>query len=363
MTRLLTRLLKTADDSGEYADRTVYGRGALDLRAATWPVGVLDVPAGGNPADGSGSALLATRFRAGRALGDGLERSLAGHEIAAFDALGAPFWFDLDDFASAAATRGVAADWHRFPAAAPASAPLAGGGTPVPAGVPAGPGPTAPAQWRVGLLETPFGAGGGHLALAERAVAVTLTDHHTLTGAAFTTEGGGPRPPASGAALWWRPGGSALGLQLGWMHERETLLGSSAAGAFGRLAAAAGFAGASAEAEVGAWRLDAAAEVGTVAASARDGIVTALSPIATSAFALQAGRSFAVRAPCGCRSRSRCASSAAAPGSACPPAAPRRAWWCAARSRPNCSRAAASSTWRHSGASRWPGASSAWASS
>ena len=31
----------------------------------------------------------------GRAFGDGLSRSLAGREIAAFDALGAPFWFDL----------------------------------------------------------------------------------------------------------------------------------------------------------------------------------------------------------------------------------------------------------------------------
>ena len=292
-TELVTRLLETADDAGEYADRAVYGRGALDLRAATWPVGVLDVPAGGSPAHGRGSALLATRFRAGRALGDGLERSLAGHEIAAFDTLGAPFWFHLDDFANAATAGGVAADWHRFPAAAPAPASLAGGGTPVPPGRPAAAGPTAPAPWRVGLLETPFGARGGHLALAERAVALTLTDHHTLTGSAFTTEGGGPRPPASGAALWWRPGGAALGLQLGWVHERETLLGSSAAGAFGRLEAASAFAGISAQAEAGAWKMGADVEVGGVGPSARDGIITALSPITTSAFALQAVRSFA----------------------------------------------------------------------
>jgi len=292
-TELVARLLETADDGGVYADRAVYGRGALDLRAATWPVGVLDVPAGGTLAEGRGSTLPATRLRAGRALGDGPQRSLAGREIAAFDALGAPFWFDLGDLAISAPAPAATANLRRFPAPAPASAPLAGGGPPLPPGSPASAGTTVPAQWRVGLLEAPFGTTGGHLALAEHAVALTMTDHRTLTGAAFTTEGGGPRPPASGAALWWRPGGSALGLQLGWMQERETLLGSSAGGAFGRLAAAAAFAGISGEAETGAWRMVAAAEVGAVAASARDGIITTLSPIATSAFSLHARRSFA----------------------------------------------------------------------
>ena len=94
-TELVTRLFETAEDEGVYADRAVYGHGAMDLRAATWPVGVLDVPVESERADGAGAALLGTRLQAGAAFGDGLERSLAGTEIAAFDDLGAPFWFDL----------------------------------------------------------------------------------------------------------------------------------------------------------------------------------------------------------------------------------------------------------------------------
>ena len=48
-TELVTRLFETADDEGVYADRAVYGTGAMDLRAATWPVGVLDVPVESKP--------------------------------------------------------------------------------------------------------------------------------------------------------------------------------------------------------------------------------------------------------------------------------------------------------------------------
>ena len=73
----------------------------MDLRAATWPVGVLDVPVGSNRVDGRGAALAATGLHAGAAFGDAIERSLSGREIAAFDTLGAPFWFDLGDFTAA----------------------------------------------------------------------------------------------------------------------------------------------------------------------------------------------------------------------------------------------------------------------
>ena len=130
---LVTRLLETANDEGTYADQTIYGRGAMDLRAATWPVGVLDVPVG-SPADGRAASLLATRLRAGAAFGHGPQRALAGREIAAFDALGAPFWFDLGDFTSVAAAPRMPAESRAF------AAPMHG--------------------WRRGL---------GHLALAERA--------------------------------------------------------------------------------------------------------------------------------------------------------------------------------------------------
>ena len=254
---LVTRLLETANDEGTYADQTIYGRGAMDLRAATWPVGVLDVPVG-SPADGRAASLLATRLRTGEAFGDGPDRALAGREIAAFDALGAPFWFDLGDFTAVAAARRMTAESRDF------VAPMSG--------------------WRVSL---------GHLALAERALALTLGDRRTLTGTAFTTGGGRQRPPAAGATLSWRPPEAPLGLLVGWMHEPETVLGSSAGGAFGRLSAETAFAGIEADVEVGGWRMGVGAEVGAAYPKVRHGIITGISPLTTSAFTFHASRSLA----------------------------------------------------------------------
>ena len=101
-TALVTRLLTTADNSGDYADPAVYGQGKMDLGTATSPVGVLEVTLG-TRTSGPGAALRTTGMRPGAAFGDGLQRSFAGREIVAFDRLGAPFWFDLGRFATAAA--------------------------------------------------------------------------------------------------------------------------------------------------------------------------------------------------------------------------------------------------------------------
>ena len=273
-TELVTRLFETADDQGVYADRAVYGHGAMDLRAATWPVGVLDVPVESERSDGAGAALLGTRLQAGAAFGDGIERSLAGTEIAAFDDLGAPFWFDLGDFTAGAAARSMAADVHEPPA---------------PAWSRSGEG----VHWRVGYREPPGEGGDGHVALAARAVTLTLSDRNALSGTAFTTEGAAGQPPASGAVVTWRPAESPLGLHAGWMHERETLLGSSADGAFGALSADAAFVGIEADAELGGWRLGADAEVGVVHSTPSGGIVSGVSPLTTTAFTLHASTAFA----------------------------------------------------------------------
>ena len=273
-TELVTRLFETADDEGVYADSAVYGHGAMDLRAATWPVGVLDVPVENNRADGLGASLLGTRLQAGAAFGDGLERSLTGTEIAAFDDLGAPFWFDLGDFTSGAAARSMTADVHESPTPAWSRTGEA-------------------VHWRIGYREPPGDGGDAHLSLAERAVTLTLADRHALSGTVFTTEGVAEQPPASGAAVMWRPTGSPLGLRAGWVHERATLLGSSADGAFGALSADAAFVGVEADAELGGWRIGADAEVGTVHSAPRGGILTGVSPLTTTAFTLHASTAIA----------------------------------------------------------------------
>ena len=285
-TDLVTRLFATADDQGIYADRAVYGQGAMDLRAATWPVGVLDVPVGSNRVDGRGAALAATGLHAGAAFGDAIERSLSGREIAAFDTLGAPFWFDLGDFTAAAVARRMMAEDRAL--MAPSTAPdSAAGDSPWLSGwlrTLA----TDSSHWRAGVLEPPPFAAGGHLALAERALGLTLTDRRVLTGTAFTTEGGRGQTPVSGAALAWQPSDGPIGLHAGWLSERESVLGSTGAGAFGTLAGETAFAGAAAGAALGEWRLRASAELGTVRAVPRGGMVSEVSPLTTSAVSVRA---------------------------------------------------------------------------
>jgi hypothetical protein len=242
-TALVERLLETAHDSGPYADRSVYGRGLMDLQAATHPVGALDVPMT-SAVGGTGAVLRGTGIRLGPALGGGLRRTLAGQEIAVFDTLGAPFWFGLDDFASAASGLSVGAR--------PVGARL--GALMAPRRAPAlGPG-------------LPSGAEGGHLVLGQA--------------------------PTSGAVLAWRPLGAPVGLHVGWFAERQSLLGSWAVGAFGTLAADAAFGGIQANSDVGRWRIGAGAEVGTVNPAARNGLFTDVSPLTTSAFTLHASRAF-----------------------------------------------------------------------
>ena len=93
-TELVTRLFQTADKGGRYTDSATYGQGALDLGAAVSPVGTPRVTTGNRVAD-AGQSVQATRLRLGSALGDGFSRAAAGLELAAFDDLGAPFWFEL----------------------------------------------------------------------------------------------------------------------------------------------------------------------------------------------------------------------------------------------------------------------------
>ena len=290
---LLARLLATADRSGIYADRAVYGRGMMDLGAGTAPVGDPRL-ALGSRVDGPARPLAATRLDLGGALGDGLAQAFAGREIAAFDELGAPFWLSLGDLAGAASAPSPAASLRAFAALPPGAAAGSGEAGLLRPGFAslADPGPE---RLRVGLLKAPPpGAQAGHLSLAANALAVgAASERGGLELAAFSSEGLAGRAPASGAALAWRPAGASLALRSGLVAERETLLGTRAAGAFGHVSGRAAFAGIEASAELGEWRLGAGAEVGAVDASARGGMLGAVAPLITSAFAVRAERSFA----------------------------------------------------------------------
>ena len=287
---LLGRLLETADRTGNYADAQTFGRGMMDLGAATSPVGMATVALGDRVHD-LGAAIDTTSLRLGTAFGDGLSRALAEQEIAAFDALGAPFWYELGGFASVPGGPSLSArlqDFQRMRAfdsegslAGAMQYPLFGQS----AGSPAATIPLILAMRGSSSVER-----AGHLALAGRSLSATLPVGADLQATAITTEGVSGQKPTSGAALSWRAPDTLLGLRGGWIGERQTLLGSEPDGAFGSLAANAAFAGMVAGGTVGSWRLGAAAEIGSVSATPADGLFQDISALTTSAFAVHATR-------------------------------------------------------------------------
>ncbi len=288
-TGLLSRLLETANDRGIYADSAVYGHGMLDLDAALSPQGETRVSLGGR-VDGSGIDLTRTRLALGGALGDGLTRSLAGREIAAFDNLGAPFWYSLGAFARSAEGPAPMTRLQGFMARPKTDRDFLVW-RPTLGAVESGFASAHRTGLRLGILDAPAqDAGTGHLSLAGQAPGVVGTAGG-LGVAAFSTEGLEGRAPVSGAMLSWRPEGAPFGLRGGLVGERETMLGSRSAGAFGRMGAGSAFVGLEGSAKIGGWRLGGGAEVGTVKASARGGLIADLLPLTTSAFALRTERS------------------------------------------------------------------------
>ena len=289
-TDLLARLLKTANRSGRYADATIYGRGLMDLGAATSPVGTTMV-AMGNLVNGPGLAIGSTGLQLGTAFGDGLSQSLAGQEIAAFDALGAPFWYDFGELAPVAAAPSLSGRLREFQQLA-VSAPniSVADGISFPLLSSSDSTATAPLSMRLVVSETSTASGSSHLSFAGSSLLATMPVTAGLTATAITTEGVTGQNPASGATLAWRMPESLLGLRVGWMGERQTLLGTVPDGAFGSLTSNAVFAGIEADGNLGAWHLGATAEIGSVNPRSRDGLLEDVSGIATSAFALHAIR-------------------------------------------------------------------------
>ncbi len=289
-TDLVARLLDTADGSGAYAEAAVYGRGLMDLGAATSPVGD-PVVAAGPHVDGSGALLGETGLRLGAAFGDGLAASLAGREIAAFDSLGAPFWYDLGGLSRADSGPLLSerlSEFNRISFSRPSGAAANDLRIPL-LGSPADPGGAAPAL-HLTQRGASASANASHFSLAGRGLVASVPVAAGLTASALTNEGAGGQPPASGAALTWRAPGSAFGLRAGWLGERRSLLGTVPRGAFGSLRGSATFAGLESDMAVGGWRIGGSAEIGAIRARVEGGVFEAISPLVTSAFAVHATR-------------------------------------------------------------------------
>ena len=285
---LVTRLFATANKTGVYEKVDDYGQGLMDLGAALRPVGETMVTMGRHIGD-AGHSIRATSLRLGGALGDGLSRSLAGREIAAFDRLGAPFWFDLSGLVGTAARSSATARLRDLLAPAGVEARQAASGTRLSVRQYAS--PVGQDGWRFGLYESPVNAESSLLNLARNAATLTFRTKNGLEATAFTNTGLAHQDtPESGAVVSWRPSDSPYGVRLGWLGEQETMLGSTADGAFGGLSAGSVVAGFEVGTEFEGWRLAADAELGLVAADTDGGIIAGLSEVTTSAISFRADR-------------------------------------------------------------------------
>jgi len=288
---LVTRLLSTANNRGPYSNRAIYGRGLLDLGAALAPQGPVRVVLGDH-VGAAGQALSRTGFRPGGALGNGLARGLSGQELAVFDTLGAPFWLTLDNMVGRGTRPSSGSRLRAFMAAGVRPQP-SGRVRPGIAMLRSG-GDIDGKGWYMGQLRSPAtGTGGGHLALADRALALGLRPSRVLDITAFSTEGTHGSAPVSGAALSWRPRGLPVGVGTGLAAERQTFLGSRTTGAFGSASARTLFVGANWRGRVARWTVDAEAEIGKVDPDMRGGMIEDVSSLVSSAFTFRAQRPLA----------------------------------------------------------------------
>ena len=290
-TALVTRLFATANKDGKYEDRAIYGQGMLDLGTATSPVGEAGVTFG-NTVGSPSINIHVTSLRLGGALGDGLMNSLAGQEVAAFDSLGAPFWFKLSGFTTVA---GGPSSLMRLRELTSLNSITRRTGGQLTTFMPDRVGGSVEqdlgyAHLRFGFRERPTGPQVGHFALADDATTLTLTGHNGMTVTAFTASGFAGRAPTSGAVLSWRPLNIPVGIRTGWLAEQETLLGTTATGAFGQLSADAVVSGIETAFEIGRWHLAADAEFGTARPRLRGGMINRISDLTTSAFTFNAMR-------------------------------------------------------------------------
>ena len=95
--QVLQRLYDTANKSGEYANKEIYGQGLLDLGAAASPVGLPLFYTRGTIYDES-IPLDKSYISIGKSFGDSLEIALGEHTVSFFDALGAPFLIEANSF-------------------------------------------------------------------------------------------------------------------------------------------------------------------------------------------------------------------------------------------------------------------------
>ena len=289
-TALVERLYATAVKTDPYDDKTIYGQGLMDLDAAVSPVGFTYAALGDRVNNGQKVSMDGTSLVLGTAFGDGLSQAFAGQQIAAFDQLGAPFWYSLDEFARTRSSPSIQSRLAKFMSSTKNDHEF-GIFRPALGALPTEHSTGNSNRLSLGLMDTPaLVKDSGHLSLLGRAVALNRSVSDKSTFRLYSTEGNGDQARVVGMEFVSRTPGKPIAFRSGVVAERKSVLRSAAAGAFGRMSGNSVFVGLESNLQVGSWRLGAGAEVGTVLAVIDRSVLSVDSPLITSAFALRAGK-------------------------------------------------------------------------
>ena len=289
-TALVERLYATANKSELYNDKSIYGQGLMDLDAAVSPVGITYVALGNRVNNDQKVSMDDTSLVLGTAFGDGLSQAFAGQQIAAFDQLGAPFWYSLDEFARARSSLSIQSRLAKFMSSTNNDREF-GIFQPSLGALPTERSAGNSNRLSLGLMDTSALVNdGGHLSLLGRAVALNSSISDKSAFRLYSTEGNGDQAKVAGMEFVSHTPGKPIAFRSGVVAERESVLRSSAGGAFGRMSGNSVFVGLESNLQVGSWHLSAGAEVGTVLAVIDRSVISVNSPLITSAFALRAGK-------------------------------------------------------------------------
>ena len=286
-TALVSRLYATANKSGIYANRAIYGQGLMDLEAAISPVSFSTLALGNRVNDG-GVSLDSTSLNLGAAFGDGLTQSFANQEFVAFDQLGAPFWYSLDRLAGTRSGPSIQSRLTKFMSSTNNDHEF-GIFQPALGALPTEYSTLNSSRLSLGLMDTPdLVNDGGHLSLLGRAIALNRSVSDKFGFGLFSSEGNGDQARVAGMEFVSQPFKKNIAFRSGVVAERQSLLRSSATGAFGRMTGSSVFVGLEGNVRVGSWHLSAGAEVGTVIAHIDGSLLSVKSPLTTSALAFRA---------------------------------------------------------------------------
>ena len=264
--QIVDRLFATANDSGRYALEEIYGHGLMDLGAATNPWGI---PSFMSTLSSTGNDVSDTVISVSTPLGDSLSQSLASEEVAAFDSLGAPFWFDANSFTVPSSGTSIASRLHHFNNINRFQ--------------------SLPDEWKFSLKENASSGSVGHLSLTDGSSQFTIQSPYGVS----TTVYSDPKDKEGVSVSWTPKNLDNLTMEVGYLDEHQSLLGSHAKGAFGSLSSETFFIGSELSKTIGEWKLTAQGEIGQVNPSVGHSLfIDDISSLTTSAFNLEATRDF-----------------------------------------------------------------------